>query len=195
MQENDTKDQQEPETQDFDFSAEFDSLINARGKITPSLLMSVNRYFLYFSFFESLLLNCAGSQGKSSQYATRLLQLKVVDLDVLKQTYRFFAKRYLDDRSKFESLCGEPEHTSKKVREEYIYAMETKTSDPQVQLMVCLFVCFRLRNNLFHGPKWRHFLEGQDELLLSAGDLIHSILSNVPRQDDWVFHDILNPKD
>lgn len=194
MQENDTKDQQEPERQTFDFSAEFDSLINARGRITPSLLMSVNRYFLYFSFFESLLLNCAGSQGKSSQYATRLLQLEIVDLVVLERTFQFFAKRYLKDRLKFESLCGEEGHTSKKVREEQISAMETTTNDPQVQLRVCLFVCFRLRNNLFHGPKWRYFLKGQEELLLSAGDLIHSILSKAKRPEEWVFQNILDSK-
>ncbi len=71
----------------LDFSSEFDALINAKGKITPSILTSVNRYFLYFSFFESLLLNCAGSQRKSVEYANRLLQMNVVDLDVLKRTY------------------------------------------------------------------------------------------------------------
>ncbi|WP_150547052.1 hypothetical protein [Citrobacter amalonaticus] len=73
--------------------------------------------------------------------------------------------------------------------------MEAMTSDPLVQLGLCLFVCFRLRNNLFHGPKWRYFLEGQEGLLLSAGDLIHSILSNVPKQDDWAFQNILDAKE
>ncbi|MDM7058277.1 hypothetical protein [Klebsiella pneumoniae] len=40
MQENDTKDQQEPETQDFDFSAEFDSLINAREGANKQVISS-----------------------------------------------------------------------------------------------------------------------------------------------------------
>lgn len=179
----------------LDFTEEFDELINANGRITKSLLTAVNRYFLYFSFFESLLLDCAGSQRKSSNYATKLLQMEVVDFDVLERTYQFFAKRYLNDVIKFESLCGELKHTSQVAREEQLAALHAMTKDPHVQLGVCLFICFRLRNNLFHGPKWRYFLKDQEELLLSAGDLIHSILSKVPRPDDWAFQNIIASQD
>lgn len=179
----------------LDFSSEFDELINAEGRITPEILTAVNRYFLYFSFFESLLLNCAGGQGKSAKYAKRLLEMKVVDLSALKCTYVFFSERYVNDRSKFESLCGEQRHTTQKARDEYFSTMQAMTPDPEAQLAVCLFVCFRLRNNLFHGPKWRYFLEGQEALLLSAGDLIHSILSNVPKPDGWAFQNILVSND
>ncbi|OPB23644.1 hypothetical protein [Citrobacter braakii] len=179
----------------LDFSSEFDELINAEGRITPSILTAVNRYFLYFSFFESLLLNCAGSQWKSEKYAKRLLQMGIVDMGVLKRTYMFFSDRYLNDRSKFESLCGELQHTSQRARDDHFSSMQAMTGDPTVQLGVCLFVCFRLRNNLFHGPKWRYFLEGQEELLLFAGDLIHSILSHVPKQDGWAFQNILDSND
>ena len=179
----------------LDFSSEFDELINAEGRITPSILTAVNRYFLYFSFFESLLLNCAGGQGKSAKYANRLLQMEVVDLGVLKCTYDFFSERYVNDKSKFESLCGELHHTSQKARDDCFSAMQAMTTEPETQLEVCLFVCFRLRNNLFHGPKWRYFLEGQEGLLLSAGDLIHSILSCVPKEDGWAFQNILDSYD
>lgn len=176
----------------LDFSSEFDELINGEGRITPEILTAVNRYFLYFSFFESLLLNCAGTQRKSVQYAKRLLKMQIVDLNVLKRVYEKFSERYVNDRCKFESLCGELKHTPEDVREEHFSSMQAMTNDPEVQLGVCLFVCFRLRNNLFHGPKWRYFLEGQEELLLSAGDLIHSILSRAPKQDGWAFQNILD---
>ncbi|HDK6484406.1 TPA: hypothetical protein ACHJBU_003993 [Klebsiella pneumoniae] len=198
MQENQTQQQQqqqqpkENETQVFDFAAEFDSLINAHGKITPSLLTAVNRFFLYFSFFESLLFDCAGSQYKSVQYAKKLLEMGVVDKALLKKTYDFFSERYLGDGIKYDSLCGQLKHTSQETKTEYYTVMEAKTTDPQAQLALCLFVCFRLRNNLFHGPKWRYYLKGQEELLTMAGNLIHSILSNVPKKDDWEFKNILN---
>ncbi|HGI7029138.1 TPA: hypothetical protein ACJVFL_002467 [Klebsiella aerogenes] len=198
MQENEMQEQhekQETKSQAIDFSTEFDELINAEGRITPAILTAVNRYFLYFSFFESLLLNCAGSQWKSEKYAKRLLQMEIVDKDVLKRTYMFFSERYLIDKRKFESLCGELQHTSQKARDDHFSSMQAMTDDPLVQLGVCLFVCFRLRNNLFHGPKWRYFLEGQEELLLSAGDLIHSILSLFPKQDGWAFQNILDSND
>lgn len=193
MQNNEMQEQQETESPAVDFSAEFDALINANGKITPALLMAVNRYFLYFTFFESLLLGCAGSQGKSLKYAVKLLELKIVDLDILEQAYHFFADRYLADSIKFDSLCGDLSHTKQKVRDIKIAAMNSRSNDPEVQLDVCIFVCFRLRNNLFHGPKWRYLLEGQEELLLTAGYLIHSILEKAPRgKEGWVFQDILS---
>ncbi|BDE55784.1 hypothetical protein HCW80_14140 [Escherichia coli] len=195
MQENEKQEQHETEPQDLDFPAEFDSLINANGKITPALLTVVNRYFLYFSFFESLLLGCSGSQGNSSKYAAKLLEFKLVDLDVLKRTYFFFADRYLADVVKFENLCGDLEHTSQKARDEKIKAMQLKTNDPEIQLGVCIFVCFRLRNNLFHGPKWRYLLDGQEDLLLIAGNFIHSILLQVPSRDGWEFKNILTSTD
>ncbi|MEG8727201.1 hypothetical protein [Klebsiella quasipneumoniae] len=195
MQENQTQqhqEQQENETQVSIFSDEFDSLINAHGKITPSLLTSVNRFFLYFSFFESLLFDCAGSQNKSVNYAKKLLEMDVVDKALLQKTYGFFSERYLGDGIKYDSLCGKSKHTSNETKAEYYAIMEAKTTVPQDQLALCLFVCFRLRNNLFHGPKWRYYLQGQEELLTIAGDLLHSILSNVPKKEDWEFKNILN---
>ena len=188
----DSNERNEPQGE-VDFLTEFDELINARGNITPALLTAANRYFLYFSFFESLLLDCNGGQGKSSAYAEKLLEMKVVDLDVLHTTYRFFSKRYLSNADRYESLCGGPKNTSQSARDKYVATMQEESTDPLTQLELCLFVCFRLRNNLFHGPKWRYFLKGQEELLLEAGNLIHSILHSAKKSDDWTFVNILNP--
>lgn len=175
----------------FDFPSEFDRLINAQGKITSELLTAANRYFLYFSFFESLLLGCNGSQRKSSAYAEKLLEMNVVDLGILNTTYSVFSERYSSHRDRYESLCGGAENTSQKVQDKYFSTMQEKSTDPQTQLELCLFVCFRLRNNLFHGPKWRYFLNGQEELLLEAGNLIHSILHRAKNPDGWTFVNIL----
>ncbi|HDW1387262.1 TPA: hypothetical protein RK250_000810 [Klebsiella oxytoca] len=194
MQENDTRDQQESEIQAFDFSKEFDALINAKGKITTSMLTAVNRYFLYFSFFESLLLGCSGGQKKSSDYAKALMERGVYDESIIRSTFSVFADRYLTDRRRYESLCGEDRHTHPDTKEKYYGVMCAKADDLVTQFELCLFVCFRLRNNLFHGPKWRYFLDGQEELLLTAGTFIHSILDKAPRSEEgWEFQDILSP--
>ena len=194
MQENDIKDQQESEIQAFDFSKEFDALINAKGKITTSMLTAVNRYFLYFSFFESLLLGCSGGQKKSSDYAKALMERGVYDESIIRSTFSVFADRYLTDRRRYESLCGEDRHTRPDTKEKYYGVMCAKADDLVTQFELCLFVCFRLRNNLFHGPKWRYFLDGQEELILTAGTFIHSILDKAPRSEEgWEFQDILSP--
>ncbi|ENI7405916.1 hypothetical protein ABZT81_000557 [Salmonella enterica] len=175
----------------FDFPSEFDRLINAQGKITSELLTAANRYFLYFSFFESLLLGCNGGQGKSSAYAEKLLKMNVVDLGILNTTYSVFSERYSSHRDRYESLCGGKENTPQKVQDKYFSTMQEKSTAPQTQLELCLFVCFRLRNNLFHGPKWRYFLNDQEELLLEAGNFIHSILHRAKNPNGWTFVNIL----
>ncbi len=197
MQENEMQEQhdkQEKKSQAIDFSTEFDSLINAKGKITTSMLTAVNRYFLYFSFFESLHLGCSGGQKKSSAYAKALKDKAYFDENVIRTTFNMFSDRYSKDKHRYESLCGEGGHTSHETKEKYYGFMCEKSEDLITQFETCLFVCFRLRNNLFHGPKWRYFLDGQEELLLTAGTFIHSILDKTPRSEDgWVFKNILLP--
>ncbi|EPY7167470.1 hypothetical protein NGK27_07775 [Klebsiella quasipneumoniae] len=196
MQENDTQqNQHKTEIKNFDFSTEFDTLINARGRVTPSLLTAVNRYFLYFSFFESLLLDCSGGQGKCAAYAKVMIERVLFDKDVTNNTFSFFSKRYVGDRQRYDSLCGEKKHTKPELKEYYYGVMTAQPEDLGIQLELCLFVCFRLRNNLFHGPKWRHYLKGQEELLLTAGTLIHSIISKAEGKDDWEFQSLLNSND
>ncbi|MCW6019459.1 hypothetical protein [Enterobacter hormaechei] len=194
MQENEMQEQQETKSQAIDFSTEFDTLLNAKGKITTSMLTAVNRYFLYFSFFESLLLGCSGGQKKSSDYAKALKDRGFFDESVIRSTFSVFADRYITERQRYEGLCGEDRHTNPKTKEKYYEVMHAKADDLVTQFELCLFVCFRLRNNLFHGPKWRYFLDGQEELLLTAGTFIHSILEKVPRSEEgWDFQDILSP--
>ncbi|HDR2162381.1 TPA: hypothetical protein QCG56_004371 [Enterobacter cancerogenus] len=194
MQENEMQEQQETKSQAIDFSTEFDILLNAKGKITTSMLTAVNRYFLYFSFFESLLLGCSGGQKKSSDYAKALMHRGFFDESVIRSTFSMFADRYITERQRYEGLCGEDRHTNLKTKEKYYEVMHAKATDLVTQFELCLFVCFRLRNNLFHGPKWRYFLVGQEELLLTAGTFIHSILEKVPRSEEgWDFQDILSP--
>lgn len=197
MQENKIQEQhekQETKSQAIDFSTEFDALINAKGKITTSMLTAVNRYFLYFSFFESLLLGCSGGQRRSSAYAKALKDRGYFDENVIKSTFNVFVDRYVNDRQRYESLCGEDGHTRPETKEKYYGVMCANADDLVAKFELCLFVCFRLRNNLFHGPKWRYFLDGQEKLLLTAGTFIHSILDKVPRSEEgWEFQDILSP--
>lgn len=194
MQENEMQGQQETKPQAIDFPTEFDALLNAKGKITTSMLTAVNRYFLYFSFFESLLLGCSGGQKKSYDYAKALKDRGFFDEGVIRSTFSVFADRYITERQRYEGLCGEERHTNSKTKEKYYEVMHAKKDDLITQFELCLFVCFRLRNNLFHGPKWKYFLDGQEELLLTAGNFIHSILEKVPKSEEgWDFQDILSP--
>ena len=95
MQENEMQGQQETKPQAIDFSKEFDALLNAKGKITTSMLTAVNRYFLYFSFFESLLLGCSGGQKKSYDYAKALKDRGFFDEGVIRSTFREGANKFL----------------------------------------------------------------------------------------------------
>ena len=48
-----------------------------------------------------------------------------------------------------------------------------------VQLIGCLVVVFRLRNNLFHGEKWRYQLQGQLDNFKHANEFLRSLMDSV----------------
>lgn len=66
MQENKIQEQnekQETKSQVIDFSTEFDALINAKGKITTSMLTTVNRYFCTFLSLSLCFLDALEGKG------------------------------------------------------------------------------------------------------------------------------------
>lgn len=48
-----------------------------------------------------------------------------------------------------------------------------------VQLIGCLVVVFRLRNNFFHGEKWRYKLQGELDNFQQAAEFLRNVMNCV----------------
>ena len=48
-----------------------------------------------------------------------------------------------------------------------------------VQLIGCLVVVFRLRNNLFHGEKWSYQLQGQLDNFRQANEFLRNLMDRI----------------
>jgi hypothetical protein len=166
------------------FEAEFNALFDGGNSIEHSTHMAILRFTTLFSFFEAKICDFEGKQGLSEEYATTLLAHGFDDIECLDRVYSYCQNRYLQDNEvtgDFLSLCGCEQWRQRRATSARLQAAVTSTlklAEPQTdqKMMVCLFFCFRLRNNLFHGPKCNHNINYQVGNLHQASDLIYSIL-------------------
>lgn len=155
---------------------EFNEIMMDGNHIYPITFEAIQRFTLLFSLFEAKLLECKGSQGKSGSYATDFLSSKLVDINHLNHVYGYFANRYAEahgGKSDYQSLCGTRGGDMGNTVSTIINS--PSPSDEQ-KLAACLFIAFRLRNNLFHGPKWLYTMNDQVNNLNEASNILHSIL-------------------
>lgn len=155
---------------------EFNDIMMEGNHISPPTFEAIHRFTLLFSLFEAKLLNCKGSQGKSERYATTFISSNLVDIGHLNHVYGYFANRYADahgGKSKYQKLCGNRGGSLGKTVRTII---NSSSPSDEKKLTACLFIAFRLRNNLFHGPKWLYTMNDQVDNLNEASNILHSIL-------------------
>lgn len=160
----------------FPAEIDFNEILKDGNHIYPITFEAIQRFTLLFSLFEAKLLNCEGSQGNSGNYATDLLSSKLVDINHLNHVYGYFANRYAEIHGgggNYQSLCGTRGGNMGNTVSTIINS--PSPSDEQ-KLTACLFIAFRLRNNLFHGPKWLYTINDQVDNLNTASIILHSIL-------------------
>ncbi|WP_273854436.1 hypothetical protein [Serratia liquefaciens] len=160
----------------FPAEIEFNEIMMDGNHISPTTFEAIHRFTLLFSLFEAKLLNCEGSQGKSGQYATDFIASGLVDVAHLDSSYGYFENRYSDanhGKGRYQTLCGNRGGELGNVVNKII-----NSASPSIEekLTACLFIAFRLRNNLFHGPKWLYNIAYQVDNFDAASHIIQSIL-------------------
>jgi len=166
------------------FETEFNDLLDGGVPINTATHTAILRFTTFFSFFEAKLCNFDGKQADSESYAAQFLRSGFKDVECLNNVYDHCRKRYFGSEEadrQFLSLCGceswrtRPATTDKR-RTGMHGILELSVPSPEQKLTFCLFFCFRLRNNLFHGPKWNNNMNKQCDNLHHASNLIYSIL-------------------
>ena len=59
---------------------------------------------------------------------------------------------------------------------EVITALSNEDASKEEQVIGCLIILYRLRNNLFHGEKWQYQLQGQFNNFLQANGFIKNLM-------------------
>ncbi|WP_238759135.1 hypothetical protein [Klebsiella oxytoca] len=174
---------------------DFTALFTGGDMPEPHARLAILRFTTIFSLYEAKLCSCEASQSRSADYAKEFLRLGFRDVETLSDVFQHCKKRYFpggEESSNFKSLCGYRSDGKKPATPKFLREAITNIfqhSEPTLEdkLTVCLFFCFRLRNNLFHGPKWNHNINYQSENLNLAADLLLSILLET-KEKSWSFY-------
>ena len=59
---------------------------------------------------------------------------------------------------------------------EIVESLCNDSANSKTQLIGCLGIIFRLRNNLFHGEKWKYQLQGQKKNFVNASAFLRRII-------------------
>lgn len=164
---------------------EFNDVLMDGYHLSAHTFEALQRFFLLFSLFEAKLLNCEGFQGDSVDYAKDLISKKLIHDDDLNRSYQYFKDRYTDAHSgqqRYTELCGK--RGGKLESPVYNIIHSTSPSDDE-KLTACFFIAFRLRNNLFHGPKWLYKMDNQVDNLHAASVVLLSILRISRQKNVW----------
>lgn len=120
--------------------------------LTRSERTAIHHFTLLWTVFEARLMGTHGSPGEIRRVVERLRHGHVIDLGPLKSSLAYFRDRYWDDggvKHPFEHLNL---RNNERLDVERVLAGHSES--PQAIIIALLFIVHRLRNNLFHGPKW-----------------------------------------
>jgi len=137
------------------------------------------RFTLLWTLFEAQALDNEGSVRKITSVVNEI-EPQVIKESWFNEQLHYFMNRYIENGKtnyRFEHL-----HLRKNDNPELIeLVLLGKTEDIVDQLIVCLTIVFRFRNNFFHGIKWAYGLQEQFENFEQATRLLKTCLEKFPK--------------
>lgn len=164
---------------------EFNDILMDGPPISALTFDAIHQFTLLFSLFEAKLLNCEGKQASSDNYAKDFISRDLVNIEQLNSAYIHFQNRYADSNggeNRYLKLCGKRGGI---LQDPVRTILISESPSIEERLTACLYIAFRLRSNLFHGPKWLHNIERQVDNLNSASIILRSILHESRRNNEW----------
>lgn len=134
---------------------------------------AITTFFWLWSFFEGNNLRERGDINEIRQLVQHWEDQGQLDLAPFEEALAYFRNRYFQngvETEHFQHLHLE-EHNNA-VRTLARAVLSQQINNNRDQMIVLLIVIYRLRNNLFHGPKWQYRLGGQRENFLHANRVL-----------------------
>lgn len=129
--------------------------------LLPSELAALQGFTLVWSLFEAQVLDNNASTGKIMDKVNNI-NSSIINRDWFEEHLNYFITRYTQDGDtnyRFEHL-----HLRRNDQPELVRSvLKGERLDPGEQLITCLIIVYRFRNNLFHGLKWTYGLREQQD--------------------------------
>lgn len=132
-------------------------------------------FSLLWSLFEGCKLDCNCNVGEIRKFVSKIEQHGRLDDINLSEYVSYLRNRYYVDGSltrHYAHLHVERSGNPAEVLE----MLCSKECSTKVQLIGCLVIVFRLRNNLFHGEKWQYQIQGQYDNFQYANGFLRCLM-------------------
>lgn len=133
-------------------------------------------FSLLWSFFEGTILNGKANVPTFRTFVGNLEQNGTLDQLDFNDYWAYLRKRYLingDYSEYFHYLYVDKSGNPPEVHQ----MLKGQSPSKAVLLIGCLIVIYRLRNNLFHGEKWRYQLQDQYANFRQANSLLIKLMN------------------
>ncbi len=120
----------------------------------------IQDFSLLWSFFEGTILNGHANLQSIRTYVQSLDNNGRLERINFSEYLAYVRDRYFKDGAyseHFQYLYVERSGNPEEIHQ----MLQNQTDSKRILLIGCLAIIFRLRNNLFHGEKWRYQLQGQ----------------------------------
>jgi hypothetical protein len=134
----------------------------------------LQRFTLLWSLFEAQKLDERASVRKIAEK----VNLLTLNPDWFNDQLDYFKARYIDEDNTnyhFDNLHLRNNDNPQRV----ISVLKGEITEPKEQLIACLTIVYRFRNNFFHGVKWAYGLRGQLSNFTHAVDLLKQCLTKM----------------
>lgn len=138
---------------------------------------ALQRFTLLWTLFEAQVLESNASVRKIAEVVEQLGP-QAFEVDWFQEQLVYFQDRYIEDGNtnyRFEHLHlrnnDNPEHVKSVLLGENI--------DIKAQLIACLTIVYRFRNNFFHGLKWAYGLQEQFDNFTHSANLLKKCLEKL----------------
>jgi hypothetical protein len=138
------------------------------------------KFALLWMYFEGQACGTEANSKRLRDFAKDLYARKLDGLTGhLEAPLAFFKERYGDaqrDPQKFISRLGDPKRIKSDDQASIISALTQEPIDEVDKAIGLLLICFRIRNNLFHGSKQIPTLHQQEEIFSNVGHILTVLL-------------------
>mgnify|MGYP005989307415 FL=1 len=158
--------------------ADIERIAPGVANLSPEEHEALQRFTLLWTLFEAQLLENNASVRKISEIVDSL-DVHVVEGDWFKEQLVYFRERYVEDGNtnyRFGHLHLRNNDNPERVRS----VLVENNEDPKTQLIACLTIVYRFRNNFFHGLKWAYGLQDQFDNFTHSANLLKMCLEKIP---------------
>ena len=158
--------------------ADIERIAPGVANLSPEEHEAIQRFTLLWTLFEAQVLQNNASVNKIADVVGNL-DVHIVNEGWFHEQLEYFRERYIEAGNanyRFDHLHLRNNDDPERVRSVLVGDNE----DPKEQLIACLTIVYRFRNNFFHGLKWAYGMQGQLDNFAHSASLLKACLEKLP---------------